>query len=441
MLSSGILSAVSKPLLLGMLLFVASGAAFAQERGNHAPRTVLTRPDAVDEKDTLKDFHEALAVQATGQQIAEFQALRKKTEGAKAGIQKFLQPVKEISLTAANNSELDQSLESARSATRNFIDGFSDKQKSGLKEHVRLLDRADTLLGDEERKLDQALKMSPVPSASVSEYAAGLDKAIDDFSSQQLALAREMSIVLATANDVIFNLPAVKNALTIAAQPVQVTVSGQLQQTAAEAGQRTFRLELIGDLTDFQQKITQLLQVSVNTENSCGERLAVRQAMLMPSAPASMLNLQLHYERWACFRIAGQTTSNELAENDGNVEIRLLPSIVSSGDLQLKSEFGRIDSTGMMADALRSGDLGSVLCAKVERAFLSALLTTTDLKTALPHSIEGSATLESAKFEDEGAGALGIMLQGQVHISDEQAQSLASQLNQRLSAQGNAAAP
>ena len=441
MLSSGSFSAASKLLLLGILLSLVSGAAFAQERGNHAPRTVLTRPDAVDEKDTLKDFHQALAVQATTQQIAQFQALRKRTESAKQEIQKFLQPIKEISLTATSNSELDQSLETARSETRTFTEGFSDKQKSGLKEHVRLLDRADTLLADEERKLDQALKVSPVPSGTVAQYAASLGKAIDDFSSQQLALAREMSIVLATANDVTFNLPAVKSAVTIAAQPVQVTVSGQLQQTAAEAGKRTFRLELIGDLTDFQQKITQLLQVSVNTENNCGERIAVRQAMLVPSAPASTLNLQLHYERWACFRIAGQTTSNELAENDGNVEIRLLPSIVSPGDLRLKSEFGRIDSNGMMADALRSGDLGSVLRAKVERAFLSALQTTTDLKTALPHSIEGSATLETAKFEDEGAGDLGIMLQGQAHISDEQAQSLASQLNQRLSAQGNEVAP
>ncbi len=431
--SSGSLCAATRALLLGVLVFFSSGAAFAQH-GNHAPRTILTRPDAVDDKDQLKDFHEALAVEATSQQIAEFQALRKKTDTARAEIQKFLQPAKENSLTAAANFELDQSLETARSETKKFLDGFSEKQKSGLKELVRLLDHTDALLGDEERKLDQAFKSSP---GSVAEHAAGLDKALQDFSSQQLALAREMSIVLATAQDVTFNLPVVKSAVTIGAQPVQITVSGQLQQTAAEAGKRTFRLEVIADLTDFQQNITQLLRASVDTANSCGERIAVRQAMLVPSTPASTLNLQLHYERWACFSIAGQTTSNELAESDGNTEIRLLPSIVNPGGLQLKSEFGRIDGTGMMVDALRSGDLGTQLRARVERAFLSALQPSTDLKTALPPSIEGSGTLETAKFEDEGAGELGILLQGQAQISDEQAQSLASQLNQRLSAQGS----
>jgi hypothetical protein len=161
----------------------------------------------------------------------------------------------------------------------------------------------------------------------------------------------------------------------------------------------------------------------------------VRRAVLMPSVPGGSLNLQLHYERWACLRIAGQSTSTELAENDGEVEIHLLPAISQDG-LQLKADFGRIDAVGMMADSLRNGQLGSDLRDIVVHAVLTAMRTTADFKTALPPALQGSK-LETAQFEDDGAGDLTLMLQGQTQLSDEQTKSLASQLNQTLAAEDN----
>lgn len=442
MLSSGSLGAATRALLLG-LLFSYTGAALAQEHGNHAPPITLTRPDAVDEKDSLKDFHQALAVQATRQQIAEFQTLLKKTDAAKAELQKFIQSSHQDAApaTKAANSMIDEALESARSETKEFLGSFSDEQKLGLKEQLRLLDRGDTMLADQEKKLDQALQNSPSSSVDLANYATNLDKALADFSSQQLALAREMSIVPPTAHDVTFNIPAVKSKINVAGQPVEVTVSSVLFQTATEAGKRTFRLEIIGDLTDFQQNINDVLRAQLDSENPCGERVELRRAMLMPSPPASNLNLQLHYERWACLRLAGQTTPNELAESDGTVEISVLPEIASSGSLQVKTEFGRINASGMMGDAIRTGDLGADLREKIARAFLVALQTTTDLKTALPSALQGSATLQSASFADNGAGVLSIRLQGEAQISDEGAKSLASQLNQSPSAPAPGSAP
>jgi hypothetical protein len=49
--------------------------------------------------------------------------------------------------------------------------------------------------------------------------------------------------------------------------------------------------------------------------------------------------------------------------------------------------------------------------------------------------VQNSATLQSAKFRDLGVGGLSVVLEGQVEISNEQANQLASQLNQTLSAQ------
>jgi hypothetical protein len=420
----------SRALLLGFLLS-SFGVALAQGHGDPAPRTVLTRPDAVDEKDTLKDFHRALAVQATSAQIAEFQAWLKTTDSAKVELQPFLQQ----SQPAASASGLDQSLETARTQTRNFLDGFSDKQKLGLKEQIRLLDRADTELSEQQKKLDQASQISSTLPAELAASASSLDKALQDFSAQQLGMAREMGIVLANPQDVTFNLPAVKSTVTFANQPLQFTVSGILSQTGADGSKRNFRLAIMDDLTDFQQNITEVMRGAVDNENACGERLSVRRAVLMPSVPGGSLNLQLHYERWACLRIAGQSTSTELAENDGEVEIHLLPAISQDG-LQLKADFGRIDAVGMMADSLRNGQLGSDLRDIVVHAVLTAMRTTADFKTALPPALQGSK-LETAQFEDDGAGDLTLMLQGQTQLSDEQTKSLASQLNQTLAAEDN----
>jgi hypothetical protein len=415
--------------LLGALLSF-SADALAQRGGGHAPPNVFTRPDAVDQKDTLKDFHEALAVEATNEQITEFQALLKTTDSAKSESEKFVQnPQSGVSVSA-----LTQAVEATRSQTKKFVDGFSDRQKSGLKEQTRLLDRADTALADEQKKLDQALQSSSA-AVELANDAMAVDKSLADFSSQQLSLAREMGIVLANPLDVTFNLPAVKNTVTLGSQPLQVRVSSLLAQTAADADKRTFRLEMMGDLSDFQQNITEVLRAALNTNRTCGERLSVQRAMLMPSAPAGTLHLQLHYERWACLRLGGQNTSTELAENDGEVQLRLLPAMGATG-LQLKTDFDRIEASGMMADSLRSGDLGSDLREKVAQAFLTAMRTATDLKTELPPALQGS-TLETAKFEDTGAGGLALMLQGQAQLSDGQAKSLVSQLNQTLSTQAN----
>jgi hypothetical protein len=421
---------------LGLLLSF-SEVALAQHGSARVPHNMLSRPDAVDEKDSLKDFHEALAVQATTEQIAEFQALLKTTDSAKAQLETFVQHPQ----PGTSSPALGQSMEAARSQTRKFIDGFSEKQKSGLKEQTRLLDRADAALAEQQKRLDQTTQTSSIqaPSnAQLPEIATSLDKAFTDFSSQQLTLAREMGIVLANAQDVTFNLPAVKSTIAFAGERLQVTVSSILSQTSADAGKRTFRLEMMGDLSDFQQNITEVLRAALRNDNACGERLSVRRAMLMPSTPTGNLHLQLHYERWACLHMAGQSSPTELAESDGDADLRLLPVQDPSG-LQLKTEFARIDASGMMADSLRTGDLGADLREKVVQAFLVAMRTTTDLKSALPPALQGSTTLQAAKFEDVGSGDLALMLQGEAQLSEEQAKSLAGQLNQTLSAEGNGA--
>lgn len=393
------------------------------------------RPTGLDEKDTLKDFHRALAVQATSQQVAEFQTLLKSTEAAKTELTLLQEALGKSSDVASRGTAFEQALAAARSGDKHFLDGFSDKQKSGLKESTKKLLKTDSDLEQEGKRLNESL----TSATESGPRAEAVSKALAEFSDQQLALGREMSIVLASGQDLTFALPQVHVPLSLEGENLGVTVSGGLSQLAADKDLRTFRLELTADLSDLQQNITPLLRARLDQSSSCGERVQIRQASLAPSAPASLLAVVLHYERWLCGRSNGQSTANELAEEDGTVEVKLSAGVAET--VKVTAEFGRIDASGMLAEALRSGSLGDDLRQQSSQLLQAAIRGGADLKIALPLALQNAATLQSAKFQDGSVGALDLLLEGQVQISNEQANQLAAQLNQAMSAQAAAATP
>jgi hypothetical protein len=193
---------------------------------------------------------------------------------------------------------------------------------------------------------------------------------------------------------------------------------------------------MTANLTDLQQNITELLRSQLDTSDNCGQRIAIQQATLAPSTPTGLLVVKLHFERWTCSQMFGKQTSNELAEGDGTVEIKLTASVEKPGTLKITAAFGRIDATGMMGEALRSGSLGENLRSTIAQSVLTVAQAGSDFKTTLPPAVQNSAVLQSARFQDTGVGTLTLLLDGQLEISNEQADALASQLNQALSAQG-----
>jgi hypothetical protein len=71
----------------------------------------------------------------------------------------------------------------------------------------------------------------------------------------------------------------------------------------------------------------------------------------------------------------------------------------------------------------------------IAQSVLTVVENSADLKTTLPPAVQNSAVVQSARFQDAGVGVLTLRLDGQIQISNEQADQLASQLNQALSAQ------
>ena len=416
--------AIASRVIFGHILLTSALA--AQDHGGHGISigggNVYGQPNGVDEKDTLKDFHQALAVQATSQQIAAFQQLVKNTGAAHDQLAAFASAKSPRDGVAA----LDQALESARTANHKFQDGLSEPQKSGLRELLRRLDKADSDLTQEAKRFDQT-----VESGGGTSNPASLDTALTSFSNEQFALGREMGITLASAQDVSFNLPPVKNPADVGSRSITVVASGVLSQTEAHGDLRTFRLDSNLDLTDLQQNITAIMNAQLREGSACGERLGLRSANILPAPPATVLVLQLHFERWLC---AGRSSPTELAESDGSVTVKVTPSVQNS-TLNMTAAFGRIDASGMMADELRTGDLGDDLRDKVAKCLLLAVQSGSDFKTTLPQPLQSTAALQGAKFQDGGAGILRMVLSGQVQLSNEQATLLANQLNQALSAQ------
>ncbi|MFI5098824.1 MAG: hypothetical protein ACHQT6_12695 [Candidatus Acidiferrales bacterium] len=428
-------------LIVGIALLTSPRRMLAQHSGGgHGMPTGgggAGRPSGVSEKDDLKDFHRAMAVQANAEQRAAFAKVAQYAQAASDRLQAFresLQKVPASSPLSDRETALDQAIEKARAGNKNFLTSFSSAQKSGLKDITGKLAKADSALDKQMKALDQIVQIPKPDSEQTANSAANLDKALASFQSEQLALAREMGILLPTdGQDLTFNLPKVTNSINVGGQPISIPASGAVSRTSAENGHNLFSLQLVADLSDLQQNIAGILRSQLTRSPRCGERIEIQQATLTPLVPASLVVANLHFERWVC--PPGQQSPIEVAAGDAALEVKLTPSVEPQTGLGLVSEISRVDADGLLRDLLRSGDLGVTLREQIAASLLSVLRKSADLKVALPPAAQDSATIQKAQFQDAGADQLSLVLDGQLQFSDEQTKQFAAQLKQRLSAQ------
>jgi len=447
---------VPAALMVGIALLASPGRTLAQRGGGggHGMPTggagSAGPASGVSSKDDLKDFHQAMAVQATDEQRAAFAKVAQCTQDASDRLKTFRELLRKVPASSPLSDRataLDQAIEQARASNKNFLASFSSKQKSGLKDIAKKLEKADSDLDKQVKTLDQIVQTAKSDGEQIASSAASLDKEIATFQDEQLALGREMGILLSTGGqDLTFNLPKVTNSIDISGRPVSIQASGTVSRkstgTPAENGLNLFSLKLTADLSDVQHSITGILRSKLTRSPRCGERLEIQQATLTPLAPASLVVARLHLERWVCS--PGQGSPVEVAGGDGTIEVKLTPSVgqqspEQNAGLSLVSEITRVDAERFLRDLLRSGDLGDTLRQQITASVLSALRKGTDFKATLPPVAQESATLQKAQFQDAGAGQLTLVLDGQLQFSDEQTQQFAAQLKHPLSAQGKPA--
>ena len=451
MFRAGTLISGVKPVILGSVLLAYPCGVLAQHGGG-APggggsvssagggglSGSAGRATGVSTKDDLKDFHAALAVQATSQQIIAYNLMVKSTAAAGAELQGLLEQLSKPnpgSELASRGATLDQALERARTENKRFLDGLSERQKSGLKEITKKLTKADSDLEQQAKALDQMIADAKAVAQQIAGSGQSLEHALTTFRSQQADLGEEMSIGAANKGpDSAFSIPLVKNSVNVGNQSIVIVTSGLISKGGAEGGQNTFKLELTADLSDLQQNITEVLRGQLNKADRCGEQIAIQNASLTPLAPASLVVVQLHFERWACF---GRDTMNEMAEGNGTVEVKLTPAVGEDGTLRLTPEIGRINAEGLVGELLRSGSLGDALRTAVAQSVLSTMRQGEDFKVTLPASAQGYATLRRAQFQGTGSGKLTAVLEGEIRVSNEQATALIGELKGRSPSQEN----
>jgi len=484
---AAIVSLASPPRMLAQH---GSGGGRSQPGANSRP--VICVHDCVEPHAGLGDDDDSnlerlMAVQATPDQTTSFNTILKDVQAARDRLQSFIKLPKAPSASASDSAAMldqtvedhaveDQAVEKIRTASQNLLASFSPIQKSGLKDVARKVETADSDLDKQRTAFDRALQAAKADSAPVAASAANLDNALASFQNQQLALGREMSIVLPSdGQDLSFILPSVKTAVDVAGRSISIPLSGATARASAADSHDQFSLRIVADFSDLQQNIAGVLRSLLTRSPRCGERLEIQHASLTPLDPASLVVLRLHFERWIC----PGGSPMELASSEGTVEIKLTPSIEldkidqtkidqnkieqtridqtkidqnaiaqhpvepnstqPNPSLHLASEFGRVDADGVFRESLLSGSLGDTVREQVAAALFPAMQNAANLKSTLPPVAQDSAIFRKAQFQDAGAGQLRLVLDGQLQLSGEQTKQFAAQLKQPISAKETSA--
>lgn len=246
-------------------------------------------------------------------------------------------------------------------------------------------------------------------------------------------VAAAVSPLALSAQNAVFKIPPVRIPLDIKDQPITITASAILTISSRERNVRILNLELFGDLSDLQRNLTGLLGSQMNKDDRCGELLTIQNATLAPVDPASLAVVQLHYERRACVKLLGKQKATRLVGGDAQIQIKLTPEIeANSTELRLNPEVGEVQADGSLGEMLRAGPLGNAIREKIQSTILGALQKGTDLSATLPPAAQGYATIRNAEFKDAGGGRLTVVLDGEVRLTQEQMQTFADQVKERL---------
>jgi hypothetical protein len=182
-------------LLFQIVLLVCPSTLLAQ-RGGHGsgrPSTVASNPTA--STGDMNDFNRAIALQATPDQVAQFQQLDKSTEAASEQAQNLIQPLKNAGMpNSSRYSDLSDALDEAQTNIQRFVGSFSSAQQSGLKPQIKKLSKADSDLSKQSKALAQELERSQINDKKLLAVTEKLDKALTGFRTELIDLEKEMGI-------------------------------------------------------------------------------------------------------------------------------------------------------------------------------------------------------------------------------------------------------
>ncbi|MGB6675597.1 MAG: hypothetical protein WBE44_02785 [Terriglobales bacterium] len=143
----------------------------------------------------ISDFNRAVALQATPDQIAQFQRLKKSTQAARKETQNLIQLSQNASKPHSSRyTDLNDAIDEARSSNLQFMRSLSTSQQSGLKPQTKKLAKADADISKQSRALAHESEQRPIDNKKIAGVVEKLDNALSAFQSEQTDIGKEMGI-------------------------------------------------------------------------------------------------------------------------------------------------------------------------------------------------------------------------------------------------------
>jgi hypothetical protein len=185
-------------LTIGTLLLLCTPILVAQHGGHGGGRHGTPGAGSGDTSEAgLTDFNHALAVQANPDQASHFQGLTKSTETARKlalDLSQLSRKPDSVTDFSRQTASLKDAVEEAQGSNQNFVKSFSKSQKAGLKELTKKLEKADSEVAKLWKDLERQLGGATVNGEGIAGAADKLEKALEEFQSQQISLGKEMGI-------------------------------------------------------------------------------------------------------------------------------------------------------------------------------------------------------------------------------------------------------
>jgi hypothetical protein len=378
----------------------------------------------VSDEAELEAFRLALAAQATPIQVSAYLALVKSTRGVVSTFEDLRVLLENANVSPEMKTKklaFDESLEKTRSATRVFLESFSDLQNLALKQTTSKLVGADSRLSDRTKALEVRIGNALTQKVELATLCSKVGEALDNLREQQRLLGKAMYAVPDPEEEQpIFTLPASTNSATVGSQTIAVRTSGTILRSPAERLSNGIHLQIVANLGDLQQSMTAILQTLFAQSDPCGERVAIQRSMVSIAPPTADIWVQFHLERRIC---PGDASKVPLAvfESNGAVNVKITPTIQTDGSLTMLTQTDEVQASGVLADMLRSGDLGAVVRERIKYCVLRALQNGLNLQAMLLPVRPNSGAIETAKFvRDSQSGTLDIAFDGHLRLSDEE---------------------
>jgi hypothetical protein len=164
--------------------------------GGHHDVASASGPTPDTRSGDIKGFERVVALQATPDQIVQFRQLRASTQSVRTRAQDLLQlPASTPKSEWIHNTyPMTTELEEALAENERFLQNFSKEQKDGLKKFSKKLQKTDSAITNHSKALSRGLESDAVSGEQIAEVIEKLRRALDEFQSEQLAIAAEMGI-------------------------------------------------------------------------------------------------------------------------------------------------------------------------------------------------------------------------------------------------------